>query len=86
MVADFGKNVTQRLQDPDDAAPLASQSINPVRVLLSIIWSKIKRLLPKQFPVTLRRLRRSTLQNWNAFVFNSTRWMRVKRSHGRWFL
>ncbi|MEI6836634.1 MAG: 2Fe-2S iron-sulfur cluster-binding protein [Alcaligenaceae bacterium] len=44
MVADFGKNVTQRLQDPDDAAPLASQSINPVRVLLSIIWSKIKRL------------------------------------------
>jgi len=44
MVADFGKNVTQRLQDPDDAAPLASQSMNPVRVLLSIIWSKIKRL------------------------------------------
>ena len=44
MVADFGKNVTQRLQDPDDAAPLASQSINPIRVLLSIIWSKIKRL------------------------------------------
>jgi len=44
MVADFGKNVTQRLQDPDDAAPLASQSMNPIRVLLSIIWSKIKRL------------------------------------------
>ena len=44
MVADFGKNVTQRLQDPDDAAPLAPQSINPIRVLLSIIWSKIKRL------------------------------------------
>ena len=44
MVADFGKNVTQRLQDPDDAAPLASQSINPIRVLFSIIWSKIKRL------------------------------------------
>ena len=44
MVADFGKNVTQRLQDPDDAAPLASQSINPIRVWLSIIWSKIKRL------------------------------------------
>ncbi len=43
MVADFGKNVTQRLQNPGASDPIASESMNPVRVLLSIIWSKIKR-------------------------------------------
>lgn len=44
MVADFGKNVTQRLQNPGASDPIASESMNPVRVLLSIIWSKIKRV------------------------------------------
>ena len=42
MVADFGKNVTQRLAHPETLAPFQVRAINPVTVLLSIIWQKIK--------------------------------------------
>lgn len=44
MVADFGKNVTQRLARPADTAPQQAKAINPVSVLLSMLWQKIKSL------------------------------------------
>ncbi len=44
MVADFGKNVTQRLASPQTIAPPQAASINPVGVLFSILWQKIKNL------------------------------------------
>lgn len=44
MVADFGKNVTQRLARPADTAPGQAKAINPVGVLLSMLWQKIKSL------------------------------------------
>ena len=42
MVADFGKNVSQRLAHPETIAPLQAKAIHPVTVMLSIIWQKIK--------------------------------------------
>jgi hypothetical protein len=42
MVADFGQNVTQRLGRPEAQAPTQVQAINPVSVLFSILWQKIK--------------------------------------------
>jgi carbon-monoxide dehydrogenase small subunit len=42
MVADFGKNVSQRLAHPETIAPPQAKAINPVTVMLSIIWQKIK--------------------------------------------
>ena len=42
MVADFGKNVTQRLAHPETTAPLQAKAINPLSVLLSIVWQRIK--------------------------------------------
>ena len=44
MVADFGQNVTQRLAQPEVAEPFEPQAINPVGVLFSILWQKIKNL------------------------------------------
>jgi len=44
MVADFGKNVTQRLARPADTAPGQAKAINPVGVLLSMVWQQIKSL------------------------------------------
>ena len=44
MVADFGQNVTQRLTQPEAAEPFEPQAINPVSVLFSILWQKIKNL------------------------------------------
>jgi carbon-monoxide dehydrogenase small subunit len=43
MVADFGKNVSQRLAHPDACDPLQPQAINPVGILFSMLWQKIKR-------------------------------------------
>ncbi len=42
MVADFGKNVSQRLAHPETIAPPQAKAIHPVTVMLSIIWQKIK--------------------------------------------
>lgn len=44
MVADFGKNVTQRLAQPANTAPQQAKAINPIGVLLSMFWQKIKSL------------------------------------------
>jgi hypothetical protein len=44
MVADFGKNVTQRLAQPANTVPQQAKAINPVGVLLSMLWQKIKSL------------------------------------------
>jgi len=44
MVADFGKNVAQRLANPESLAPSQVAAINPVGVLFSIVWQKIKNL------------------------------------------
>ena len=44
MVADFGKNVTQRLAQPANTAPQQAKAINPIGVLLSMLWQKIKSL------------------------------------------
>ena len=43
MVADFGKNVSQRLAHPDSLETPQSQAINPVGILFSMLWQKIKR-------------------------------------------
>jgi carbon-monoxide dehydrogenase small subunit len=45
MVADFGQTVKQRLAYPELAEPLQAKAINPVGVILSILWQKIKNLL-----------------------------------------
>ena len=44
MVANFGQNVTQRLTQPEAVEPFEPQAINPVGVLFSILWQKIKNL------------------------------------------
>ncbi len=44
MVADFGKNVAQRLASPQTVTPPQAASLNPVGVLFSILWQKIKNL------------------------------------------
>jgi carbon-monoxide dehydrogenase small subunit len=44
MVADFGRNVSQRLAYPDTLEAPEAQAINPVGVLFSILWQKIKNL------------------------------------------
>ncbi len=43
MVADFGKNVSQRLGQPDALEAPQSQAINPVGILFSMLWQQIKR-------------------------------------------
>jgi carbon-monoxide dehydrogenase small subunit len=44
MVADFGKNVSQRLAYPDTHKAAQAQAINPIGVMFSILWQKIKSL------------------------------------------
>jgi hypothetical protein len=44
MVADFGRNVSQRLAYPDTLEAPQAQAMNPVGVLFSIVWQKIKSL------------------------------------------
>ena len=46
LIAEFGRNVTARLQGPVDggSAPVAAVGINPVRMLLSVAWARIKGL------------------------------------------
>ncbi len=44
MIADFGRNVAGVIQDPKGQHVPASTAINPLAVLVSILWSRIKRL------------------------------------------
>lgn len=44
MIADFGRNVAGVIQDPKGQHVPASTAINPLAVLASILWSRIKRL------------------------------------------
>ena len=46
MIAEFGRNVTARLQAPagNGEAPLPAAGINPVRMLLSLAWARISNL------------------------------------------
>jgi carbon-monoxide dehydrogenase small subunit len=44
MVADFGKNVSRRLASPDMLEAPQAEAINPVGVMFSIVWQKIKSL------------------------------------------
>lgn len=44
MIADFGRNVAGVIQDPMGQHVPASTAINPLSVLASILWSRIKRL------------------------------------------
>ena len=46
MIAQFGRNVTARLQAPagNGEAPLPAAGINPVRMLLSLAWARISNL------------------------------------------
>jgi carbon-monoxide dehydrogenase small subunit len=44
MVADLGKNVSQRLESPDTLEAPQAEAINPISVLFSIFWQKIKSL------------------------------------------
>ena len=44
MVADFGKNVSWRLETPDTLETPQAEAINPISVLCSIVWQKIKSL------------------------------------------
>jgi carbon-monoxide dehydrogenase small subunit len=48
MVADFGQNVTQHLARPDTAEPLRAKAINPLSIMLSILWQKVKNLFGVQ--------------------------------------
>ncbi len=44
MIADFGRNVSQRLGKPDDGSPLPQAQFNPVAMFMSVLWSRIKRI------------------------------------------
>ncbi len=44
MIADFGKNVSARLTNPDLSQALNAKAIHPASILIALIWSKIKRL------------------------------------------
>ena len=44
MIADFGKNVTARLKNPELTDTPAVSHINPVSILFGLIWSRLKRL------------------------------------------
>ncbi len=44
MIADFGRNVSQRLANPDDDGPLPQAKFNPAAMFFSVLWERIKRL------------------------------------------
>ena len=46
MIADFGRNVTARLQGAASGGdgPLPVAGVNPVRMLLSVVWARIRGL------------------------------------------
>jgi hypothetical protein len=47
MIDDFGANVTRRLQTPgeSEAAALPAASFSPLRMMLQVVWVRIRRLL-----------------------------------------
>jgi carbon-monoxide dehydrogenase small subunit len=44
MIADFGRNVTARLQGGTTDAPLPATGFSPVRMLLQVVWERLKGL------------------------------------------
>ena len=44
MVADFGRNVSQRLAYPHTLEAPQAKAINPLSIMISILWQKIKNL------------------------------------------
>ncbi len=44
MIAEFGRNVTARLQGPADAPAAPSAGVAPVRMLLGVLWDRLRRL------------------------------------------
>jgi carbon-monoxide dehydrogenase small subunit len=46
MIADFGRNVTRRMQAPAAAgSPVAAASLNPARMFFGVLWDRIRRIL-----------------------------------------
>ena len=44
MIADFGHNVTRRLQNPDNGdAPLPAAASSPLRLLVAVLWDRVRR-------------------------------------------
>jgi carbon-monoxide dehydrogenase small subunit len=44
MIAEFGRNVTARLQGPADAAATSPARAAPARMLLGVLWDRVRRL------------------------------------------
>lgn len=44
MIADFGRNVSQRLGNPGDDSPLPQAQFSPVSMFFSVLWERIKRM------------------------------------------
>lgn len=44
MIADFGKNVAQRLDRPAGSEPLPQAEFSPFKTFVSIMWERIKRI------------------------------------------
>ncbi len=45
MIADFGRNVTRRMQGAESGVPPQPASLSPVRMLFGVLWDRIRRLL-----------------------------------------
>ena len=46
MIADFGRNVTRRMQAPAAAgSAVAAASLNPARMFFGVLWDRIRRIL-----------------------------------------
>ena len=48
MIADFGRNVSQRLAHPGDDSPLPQAQFNPVGMFFSVLWERIKRIFGRR--------------------------------------
>jgi aerobic carbon-monoxide dehydrogenase small subunit len=42
MIADFGANVTRRLQSPDSAAAPAPAPLSPMRLMIGVLWDRLR--------------------------------------------
>ncbi len=45
MIVDFGRNVTRRMQGAGTGVPPQPASLSPVRMLLGVLWDRIRRVL-----------------------------------------
>lgn len=43
MIAEFGRNVSQRLDLPEGAEPMAPAEFSPFKMFMSVMWDRIKR-------------------------------------------